>query len=156
MGSAYEKILQMLEKNKISYKIHAHEDIATVEVAENKLNIDLDSCFKTLAFDYQGKLIFVALLAKEKLKYAKLCKNLKLKRSSLKKADSQRLEVGYGYQAGGLSPIPIFSEITFLLDASIKELDVIFCGSGRRDRTIEIKVTDLLQLAKFQIYDLRE
>ena len=153
---AYQKIIEQLEKANIKYTVHTHEEIPTVNLAKEKVQFDITKCFKTVAFKYKEKFLFISLLAEDKLKYSKLCSNFKIKRSGLNKADSKELEEKYGYESGGMAPISISNDITVIFDKKINNQDTIFCGSGRRDKTLEIKVNDITNMERVILLDISE
>jgi Cys-tRNA(Pro)/Cys-tRNA(Cys) deacylase len=153
---SYQKIINILDKNNIKYKVHTHEEIRRVKEAKGKVDFDIDKCFKTLAFEYNEKFIFIALLAEDKLKYSKLCSKFNIKRSDLKKADSEKLEKEYGYESGGIAPMSISKDIIVIFDEKIKVKDIIFCGSGKRNKTIEISAKDIIKLEGVIVLDVAE
>lgn len=154
--NAYEKIIEQLEKANIKYTVHTHEEIPTVNVAKEKVDFNITKCFKTLAFKYEEKFLFVSLLAEDKLKYSKLCSNFRIKRSSLNKANSKELEEKCGYESGGIAPISISKDIIVIFDKKINNQDNIFCGSGRRDKTLEIKANDITNMERVMLLDISE
>lgn len=154
--NAYEKVIEQLEKPNIKYTVHTHEEIPTVNVAKEKVDFNIKKCFKTLAFKYEEKFLFVSLLAEDKLKYSKLCSNFKIKRSGLNKANSKELEEKYGYESGGIAPISISKDIIVIFDKKINNQDTIFCGSGRRDKTLEIKANDITNMERVILLDVSE
>lgn len=153
---AYQKIIEKLNVANIEYKIHSHDEIATVAIAKEKLDFNIEQCFKTLAFKHGNKILFVVLLAEDKLKYSKLCAVLNIKRKDLKKVDTKELEDKYGYQTGGIAPISVSKDIDVFFDKKINDRDIIFCGSGRRDKTIELKSKDIISLERTRVIDISE
>ena len=143
---AKQKILKKLNQRNIRYNIYSHDDIPTVEIAMKKVDFDIDHCMKTIAFEYGDKFIFVCTLAKKQIDYSKLCHQLNINRSKLKKANSLILENKFGYEDGGISPISISKEIIVVIDNCLNRNDIVFCGSGLRNETIEIQYGDLLSL----------
>ena len=143
---ARDKIIGILNKHKLNYKIYSHEEIPTVEIAIKKVGFDIDHCMKTIAFEYDDKYIFVCVLAKDKIDYSKLCSELKISRSKLVKANNMILEKKYGYESGGISPISVSSDIMVVIDSCFSNNEVVYCGSGLRNQTIEIRYKDLLSL----------
>lgn len=153
---AYQKIIEQLNIANIEYKIHSHDEIATVAIAKEKLDFNIEQCFKTLAFKYGDKILFIVLLAEDKLKYSKLCSVLNIKRKDLKKVDSKELEEKYGYQSGGIAPISVSMDIAVFFDKKINDRDIIFCGSGKRNKTIELKSKDIINLERTSVIDIAE
>ena len=94
----------------------------------------------------EEKYIFVSLLAEEKLNYSKLCSQLNINRSNLKRADSNILEEKYGYESGGIAPISLSNDIIIVFDNKVVDNKTIYCGSGCSNKTIEIAINDLINL----------
>ena len=144
---AFEKIKKFLNERAIEYKIYNFD-------SNNENNeFDVNKCYKTIAFEYDGKFIFVCLKIKDSIDYNKLCLCLNIKRSELKKADIKELEVLFGYESGGISPIPISNKIQSFLDRKIQLEDNIFCGFGSKNKIMEIKGNDLISLST-DIFDI--
>ena len=139
-------IERVLIENGIKYKMHFHDNIPTVKEAQEKVDFDIEKCFKTIAFKYGSKYVFASLKAKDSIDYAKLCDFLKVNRKYLKKADSEELETKYGYEPGGIGPISVSSDIAVIFDEKIRDEKIVFCGSGRQNATIEIDSKDLIKL----------
>ena len=72
---------------------------------------------------------------------------------SFAKADIKELEVLFGYESGGISPIPISNKIQSFLDRKIQLEDNIFCGFGSKNKIMEIKGNDLISLST-DIFDI--
>ena len=154
--NAYQKIIEQLNATNIEYKIHSHAEIPTVAEAKEKVDFNIEQCFKTLAFKYEDKILFISLLAEDKLKYSKLCTSLNIKRKKLKRVESKELEDKYGYESGGIAPISVSEDIAVIFDRKINDRDIIFCGSGRRDKTIELKSDDIISLDRTVVIDITE
>ena len=122
---AYQKIIEQLNATNIEYKIHSHAEIPTVAEAKEKVDFNIEQCFKTLAFKYEDKILFISLLAEDKLKYSKLCTSLNIKRKNLKRIDSKELEDKYGYESGGIAPISVSKDIAVIFDRKIM-IEILF------------------------------
>lgn len=140
-------IENILNEKKIKFKLHNHDEIPTVEIAKEKVQFDIDKCYKTIAFEYNEKYIFVSLKAEKSIDYSKLCSSLKIKRKDLKKADNKKIEELFGYESGGIAPISVSNNIKVIFDKTITNEKVIYCGSGKRNTTIEIETKDLIKLS---------
>lgn len=145
---AFDEIIKLLKEKNIKYRVHIHSEIPTVQLAKEKVNFNINKCYKTIAFKYDEGYLFVCLKAEDSIEYSKLCSNLNIKRSRLKKADSNELEEEFGYEAGGIAPISISNKIAVIFDKKIIDEDKIFCGSGKTNKTIEINGKDLIGLSE--------
>lgn len=146
MKNAFEKITKKLNYYDIEYKVHTHEEIPTVEIAKQLVDFDINHCLKTIAFEYENKYLFVSILADKKIDYSKLCKELNISRSKLNRADSKDLINLFGFEDGGIGPFSISNEISVVIDKCLNGEDIVYCGSGVRNKTIELKYKDLISL----------
>jgi prolyl-tRNA editing enzyme YbaK/EbsC (Cys-tRNA(Pro) deacylase) len=50
-----------------------------------------------------------------------------------------------GYPIGGVGPVPPNEQTRTIFDTlAVAELDVVYCGAGRPDRTLEVRLADLI------------
>lgn len=54
-------------------------------------------------------------------------------------------------EVGGVSPIPTIENANIILDESVNEYEKILCGSGSCDKTLEIRIDDLLKLTQAKV-----
>ena len=57
---ALDNIKDILKQKDIKFKMYKHSDIPTVKDAKEKVDFDIDKCYKTIAFKYDEKFIFVS------------------------------------------------------------------------------------------------
>ena len=74
-------------------------------------------------------------------------------RSDLKPASETELARHLAMAPGGVAPLPLRGA-TVLFDRQTLDLDVVYCGAGRPDLTLEIKRADLVRVAGGAIADL--
>jgi Cys-tRNA(Pro)/Cys-tRNA(Cys) deacylase len=79
--------------------------------------------------------------------------------SGAKRADIIRLtpeEVAevFGAEAGSVSPIALRGGVEVFFDAQVSTDETVFCGIGRADRTLEIHLTDLVQITHGHVLPL--
>ena len=91
---AFEKIKKFLSEKSIEYKIY------NFDPNNPNIEFDMNKCYKTIAFQYDEKFIFVCLKIKDSIDYNKLCLCLNIKRNELKKADIKVLKNLFGYESG--------------------------------------------------------
>jgi prolyl-tRNA editing enzyme YbaK/EbsC (Cys-tRNA(Pro) deacylase) len=152
---AFDKILELLDNNKIEYVVHEHSAIPNVATAINVVDFDLDRCLKTLAFEYNDNIIFVCLPAMSKLDYAKLSKGLGINRQDIKMLDGAML-ASLRFGDGGVAPFKINNSIKVLFDDSIQPNTIVYCGSGVSTKTIEINSSKLFEINNATILDLQK
>ena len=152
---AFEKILELLDNNKIKYVVHEHNAIPNVATAINVVNFDLDKCLKTLAFECRGNILLVCLPALSKLDYNKLSKGLGANRKDIKMLDSLTL-TNLGFGDGGVAPFKIDQSITVVIDGGVQPNTTVYCGSGVSTKTIQINSTQLISVNNAIVLDLQK
>jgi Cys-tRNA(Pro)/Cys-tRNA(Cys) deacylase len=131
----------------VSYRTHEHAPLVSFEDAKTILPFDPGAMVKGLVFrTSSGAFAIVALRGADRADYKKIADALGLRRADLRAADPTDVEAELGMQLGGIVPLPIKGALV-LIDQAIAALDTIFCGSGRNDVTLELKVQDLVRIA---------
>jgi prolyl-tRNA editing enzyme YbaK/EbsC (Cys-tRNA(Pro) deacylase) len=70
---------------------------------------------------------------------------LGLGRRDLHQMTPDEIATDLGYPIGGAGPVPTHDQTRTVFDAlSVQSLDVVYCGAGRPDRTLEVRLTDLI------------
>lgn len=149
-------IVELLNERGIHFTMHAHLAARTVQEAEDLLSFSAEHMLKTVVFKTRGgDWILAALRGQDTVDYARLAAALETKRSQLLRPTPEEITAELGVEAGGIGPIlPTLPAATVLLDSNASDLDVVYCGAGRSDRTLEIRVIDLIYLTGAQIYPI--
>ncbi len=135
----------LLEQKNITFKIHRHQPVLTMEDVENNLGFAKEGLLKTLVFTYGlDEWVFVVLEGKKKLDYRTLANVLSVARDKIKSASPEQIEEKFGFQVGGISPISIVPVNRVFFDKSLEQFEKVYCGAGSNDQTLEIKYQDLL------------
>ena len=149
MAEAKTNAMRMLERAKISYRVHVygHADgkIDGVSVAE-KLGQDVDAVYKTLVTRGAsgGNFVFVIPVAKE----------LDLKKAA-KAAHDKKIELIHvkdllavtGYIRGGCTALGMKKQFPTVVDQSVRDKDVIYVSGGRRGLQLALAPGDLVRAA---------
>ncbi|WP_338834470.1 YbaK/EbsC family protein [Bradyrhizobium septentrionale] len=136
-----------LENAGIPFRVHAHAPRISFEDHGNAGSFDPAAAIKSLAFRLSdGSYVIVALRARARVDYKRIADALGVRRADLRAATADQLETDLGMQPGGVAPIPLRGA-RILLDNDVPKLDTIYCGSGRKDATIEISGRDLSRVA---------
>jgi Cys-tRNA(Pro)/Cys-tRNA(Cys) deacylase len=153
--SAYDTIIGRLKKEGVSFTIHEHVAARTVSDAEESLPFPKESLLKTVVFKLKNAdWILAALKGQDSVDYRKLATACSAKRSDIIRPPAEVVESSLGYEIGGVCPIPVSNSITVVFDSEVITMDTIYCGSGRNDRTLEIKLRDLLRISGGQVHSL--
>ncbi|RDV27602.1 Cys-tRNA(Pro) deacylase [Alteromonas aestuariivivens] len=151
--------INLLNKKKLPYQIlkYVHDTSAPaygLEAAE-KLSLPVNSVFKTLVVELDGKSCAVALIpVNQKLSMKKLAKAAGSKKASMiRPEDAERIT---GYQVGGVSPLGQKKALPTWLHVSAQWLQRMYVSGGRRGLEIEISPPDLIGLVRGKVADLTE
>lgn len=137
----------------VNFKAHRHEPIVSFEDAQAVLPFDPKWMVKGLAFQLPGgRYAIVALRASDRANYKKISDALGVRRADLRMADAESLRADLDMQVGGIVPLPINSAVV-LFDRGVLSLDVVICGTGRNDHSLEIKARDLVEASCAEIGD---
>lgn len=136
--------IRTLQALGLPFRVHRHPPARN----SNELHLtglDVGSSAKTLAFVLgDGAVALAAIPGRGRLRYGSLAAALGVPRASLRPAapdDLDRLDM----TPGGVSPISDSPGVRLVLDVSLTGLNVLYCGGGRPELSIEITPDALLQ-----------
>ncbi|HLG65641.1 MAG TPA: YbaK/EbsC family protein [Ktedonosporobacter sp.] len=153
--NAYSVVIASLKDHQIAFTIHAHEAIRTVSDAEEKLLFPKTSFLKTIVFKIKhSSWILAALRGEDSVDYRKLAAAFGVKRDDIIRPSAEEIEASLGYEIGGVCPIPVQPDMEVVVDSNALKMEQVYCGSGRNDRTLEIKLQDLLRLSQARVLPL--
>lgn len=155
MSEAYQKIVSLLQINGIEHRIIEHEPMATGEDVGQGLPFPIEMLIKTLVYRIRDSFwVFVALKCEERLDFGKLARSLGIGRDKLEKPGKETVEMELGFPTGGIGPFPLCGDVILVIDKKVMDLERIYCGIGRTDRSLEIHPEDLLTLVSPVIGDV--
>jgi Cys-tRNA(Pro)/Cys-tRNA(Cys) deacylase len=138
----------------VEHKLHRHAPIVSYAEAKAALPFDPAASVKGLVFRLpHGGYVIVAMRGEARADYKKVADALGVRRSDLKPATTEDLAADLGMTPGGVAPLPLRGA-TVLFDRQTLDLDVVYCGAGRPDLTLEIKRLDLVRVAGGAVADL--
>lgn len=139
----------------IPFRVHRHAPIATFEDAKATLSFDPGLLVKALAFGLpSGEVAIVALRAVDRAHYKKIADALEVRRDDLELATGAQL-ADLDMEVGGIAPIPLANTVV-LVDREVLALDTVFCGTGRRDCSLEVAGRDFARLPVRSTGDFRK
>jgi Cys-tRNA(Pro)/Cys-tRNA(Cys) deacylase len=152
----YESVVETLTRNDATFRIHEHAPMRTVNDHQEHLTFDTERFLKVLAFRVgDERWVLVALKGEDRLDYRALADAVGASRGALTAASPEELASIFGCEAGGVCPIPAHDGIDVLLDRDAASIDVAYTGSSRVDRTLEIRMVDLLRIVNPRVLPLR-
>ncbi len=155
MYPVYDTELALLSASNLPYAIHEHIISQTVADARERLNFPLERLLKTVAFkDKVGRYYLAAVRGPDRIDYRKLAEATGVKRSDLAQLSPTEIIAAFGVEAGSVSPLLSQTGAVALFDAQVPTQATVFCGIGRPDRTLEILLSDLLQITKGRVCPL--
>lgn len=145
-SSVSEQIAARLATHGVSFTIHEHVVARTVADALERLPFSPDAYLKTVAFRLKaGGWVLAALRGADRVDYRGLAAALGVGRRDLHQLTPDEVAADLGYPIGGVGPVPSNDQTRAIFDArAVAELDVVYCGAGRPDRTLEVKLAGLV------------
>jgi Cys-tRNA(Pro)/Cys-tRNA(Cys) deacylase len=144
----YEDILNLLARENTLYKIHGQAPSITFQDAKDYLDFLLDRLLKTIAFRVKnGPWVLAAVQGAERIDYKKLAAHLGVSRDKLVRLSPEQVVSELGYPIGAVAPFSTNTETKLVFDSKTLTLGNVFCGTGRKDRTLEIDIHELLRIS---------
>lgn len=140
----------VLSRAGIPYRLHEHPPART-EAELHVTGLDVETAAKTLAFTIpDGRLVLAAIPGPARLRYANLARALGVSRSALRPAGAEAL-LRLGMHPGGVSPVCDDPGVVRVLDRALLDHEMLYCGSGSAEATVELASADLLTLGSAAI-----
>jgi Ala-tRNA(Pro) deacylase len=142
-----EKIIDMLEENKISYEIREHEPVYTNPAMAEALGVSEAETVKSLVLNTkEKKMIVLVLPGNKKVDWKNAAKGAGTKKVAFAKPDAVSeavgCEVGCVPPFGHLTPIPIY------MDPELTRKEYVYFNPGVHHKSFKIKSWDLKKLCK--------
>jgi Cys-tRNA(Pro)/Cys-tRNA(Cys) deacylase len=153
--SIYDDLMQQLTVSSIDYHIHEHAPSVTVVDAEINLDFPVDQLLKTIAFRVKNDgWVLAALCGHSQVDYKKLAAFCGASRDKLMRLTPAEIEQDLGFELGGVAPFAPNAQTRVVIDAGAMQYSRIYCGTGRKDRTLEISPADLVKIANAAVAPL--
>lgn len=153
----YDDIVRILREKGLAFVIHEHGQVLTMQDVETKLPFPKDKLLKTLVFRIRDSFWILAVVkGKDKVDYRKLAKAVGVNRRDLMRPSAEEVKTKLGFQIGGICPIPTNDQIQTIFDESVMDMDIVYCGVGRNDRSLEMRLHDLLRVSNATVRPIVE
>jgi prolyl-tRNA editing enzyme YbaK/EbsC (Cys-tRNA(Pro) deacylase) len=108
--------------------------------------LDVATSAKTLAFTLvDGRTVLAAIPGLAKLRYPHLASALGVSRSALRPATAETL-AALGMAPGGVAPFTTDPDVVLVLERTLIDLAVLYCGGGSPELSVELSPAALLQV----------
>lgn len=135
----------VLARAGIPFRLHEHPPART-EAELHLTGLDVDTSAKTLAFTLpDGRFVLAAVPGRGRLRYGNLARAIGVSRAALRPTRTDEL-AELGMAPGGVTPVCADPRVVRVLDRSLLDLSVLYCGGGSPELTIELAPADLARL----------
>lgn len=147
--SAFPKLKQFLDENRVSYEYKEHEEVRTSEEAARARGEDIKIGAKAMILKCDEKFIMLVLSAAKKID-SKAIKRL-LSCNSLRFATPDEVTQLTGCLPGGVPPFGNIFGLEVVVDKSVTENELMAFNAGERTKSLKLKTEDYLRLLKPRI-----
>jgi len=138
--------VDVLTASGIQFTLHRHAHVRSTDDIRERTNLSIERSVKTIAFSVGPDwLVLAAVPGPARIRYGQLATAIGVQRTALRPAQPAMLSA-VGMEPGGVSPICTDAKVTVVLDTTVPQLGLVYCGSGQPDSTIELDTGDLVRL----------
>lgn len=148
----YQTLVDRLTQSSVQFTIHEHVDSRTFADALEKLSFPKERLLKTVAFRLKtGGIVLVALRGEDRVDYRNLAAAFGVKRDQVNRLTPEEVMQILGIEAGSVGPLSTIDNVQVVIDSNVTPDETLFCGIGRPDRTLEIRLDDLLRVTQGRV-----
>ncbi|EKE15454.1 MAG: hypothetical protein ACD_12C00012G0004 [uncultured bacterium] len=144
--SVFEEIKNLLDKNKVSYKLIEHEPVFTSEEAAKIRGSSLALGAKALIMKADQKPIMIVVSGNKKVDTSIFKKLYKVK--DLEMATKEEVKIISGVEVGAVPPFGNLFKIPLYFDQTIVDNETVFFNAGSHSKSISVKGSDLEKVTK--------
>jgi Cys-tRNA(Pro)/Cys-tRNA(Cys) deacylase len=146
-GESARGPVDVLQASGVVFSVQEHAPVIGQADAECVLGLPADQMLKTMVFRAGAASVLVALPARSRVHYGNLARVIGVLRSVLRQAEPDDLE-RIGMMPGGASPVCGADGVITVFDVSALEMNTVYCGSDRANRTVKIEAKMLIDLVR--------
>lgn len=136
----------VLARAGVPHRLHEHPPARSADEL-HLTGLDVDTSAKTLAFALpDGRFVLAAVPGRGRLRYGNLARALEVPRAALRPMAPDELGE-LGMEPGGVTPICDDPRAVLVLDRSLLDHHVLYCGSGSPEISVEVAAAVLLEVA---------
>lgn len=140
-----EKIIGILNDNKITYEIVDHEPVYTNPAMAEALNVSEGETVKSLVLTTKEKIMIVLVLpGDKKVDWKQAAAGAKTKKVSFAKPEAVSNAVGC--EVGCVPPFGHFTTLPIYMDPDLAKKNYVYFNPGVHDKSYKIKAWDLKKL----------
>jgi len=140
-----EKIIGILNDNKITYEIVDHEPVYTNPAMAETLNVSEGETVKSLVLKTKEKdMIVLVLPGDKKVDWKQAAAGAKTKKVSFAKPEAVSNAVGC--EVGCVPPFGHFTTLPIYMDPDLAKKNYVYFNPGVHDKSYKIKAWDLKKL----------
>ena len=142
-----EKIIGILNDNKITYEIVDHEPVYTNPAMAEALNVSEGETVKSLVLKTKEKdMIVLVLPGDKKVNWKQAAAAAKTKKVSFAKPEA--VSAAVGCEVGCVPPFGHFATLPIYMDPDLIKKNYVYFNPGVHDKSYKIKAWDLKKLCK--------
>lgn len=142
-----EKIIGILDADKIPYEIIEHEPVYTNPTMAAALNVTESETVKSLVLLTKEKEMVVLVMPGDKrVDWKKAAAGIGTKKVSFAKPEAVLEKVGC--EVGCVPPFGQLTELPIFMDPELAKKDTVYFNPGVHDKSFKIKAWDLKKLCK--------
>ena len=146
---------QFLEENQVWHNFVVKPETVHTADASRQTGIPLAAITKNLVCrDDKGSYALLVVPGDRRVNLRKAASTLNT--SNVKLVAFEEAESVSGYPPGGTPSVHHKTKMTVVLDKSLQDRETIFCGGGTRDRLLELKIKDVINLERPLIADISQ
>jgi Ala-tRNA(Pro) deacylase len=142
-----EKIIGLLDKQKISYEIVEHEPVYTNPAMAEALNVDESETVKSLVLKTkEGRMIVLVLPGDKKVDWKQAAAGANTRKVSF--AKPEEVSEAVGCEVGCVPPFGHFTTLPIFMDPELPKKKFVYFNPGVHDKSFKVKGWDLRKLCQ--------